>query len=138
MDNAKKQIRRKPDEWLSLITECRRSGLSDHEWCRNNNISLSTFYKAQSRLREMACEIPSNDGTVKTSSPQEVVMIGIEKPPILPKSSVDGFDAPVSVGTGSDKTMEIRINGIQLNISNDVSTVLLAEVLRLLGGRYAG
>ena len=31
------------DELLSMILECRRSGLTDYQWCRENNIKPGTF-----------------------------------------------------------------------------------------------
>lgn len=39
------------DEWMSLVTECRQSGLTDAAWCNENGISPSCFYNAVTRLR---------------------------------------------------------------------------------------
>ena len=50
--------RRSSEEWMSLITSCRQSGLSDAAWCEQNGISASCFYNAVSRLRKKACRIP--------------------------------------------------------------------------------
>ncbi len=30
--------------WLEWITQCRPSGLTDHQWCIENGIPVSTFY----------------------------------------------------------------------------------------------
>ena len=46
------------EEWMSLISSCRRSGLSDAAWCEQNGISVSSFYNAVSRLCKKACQIP--------------------------------------------------------------------------------
>lgn len=32
------------EEQYHLIMECRKSGLSDHQWCLNNDINPGTFY----------------------------------------------------------------------------------------------
>lgn len=32
------------DEQFQLIMECRRSGLSDYQWCQMNDINPGTFY----------------------------------------------------------------------------------------------
>ena len=32
-----------PEQRIELINECRRSGLTDAEWCRQNGIHPSTF-----------------------------------------------------------------------------------------------
>lgn len=42
--------RRSDSEWTELIAECRRSGLSDDCWCKNNGIPISTFYNAVIRI----------------------------------------------------------------------------------------
>ena len=32
-------------EQIRLINECRQSGMTDADWCRENGIAVSTFYK---------------------------------------------------------------------------------------------
>lgn len=46
------------EEQFRLVTECRRSGLSDAQWCLQNGISISTFYTWTSRLRKKGCSLP--------------------------------------------------------------------------------
>ena len=51
------------EEQYRLIMECRKSGLSDHQWCLNNDINPGTFYNWVKRLRKKACyDIPSATG----------------------------------------------------------------------------
>ena len=56
-------------EQIRLINECRQSGMTDADWCRENDIAVSTFYNWVSRCRKAAadqipapnyghCEIP--------------------------------------------------------------------------------
>ena len=40
------------EEQYRLIMECRKSGLSDHRWCLNNDINPGTFYNWVKRLRK--------------------------------------------------------------------------------------
>ncbi|MQN01008.1 MAG: transposase [bacterium LCO1.1] len=40
------------DKRIELINECRRSGLTDAEWCRQNGIKPGTFYMWVSRCRK--------------------------------------------------------------------------------------
>ena len=37
-------------EQIRLINECRRSGMTDADWCRENGIAVSTFYNWVSGL----------------------------------------------------------------------------------------
>ena len=39
-------------EQLKLINQCRQSGLTDADWCRENGIAPSTFYNWVSRCRK--------------------------------------------------------------------------------------
>ena len=49
------------DQQFQLIMECRNSGLSDYQWCKEHGIHPGTFYNWVSRLRRKACcEIPES------------------------------------------------------------------------------
>ena len=44
--------RRTVEEQYRLVLECRRSGLSDSDWCRENGINPATFYTWITRLKK--------------------------------------------------------------------------------------
>ena len=50
---------RTKDEWYALIQECRKSGMTDAQWCLANGISRHTFNNAIKHLRNCAYAIPS-------------------------------------------------------------------------------
>ena len=67
-------------EQIRLINECRKSGMTDADWCRENDIAVSTFYNWVSRCRKVAVDqIPAaNYGHLEVSRPkQDVVPIDI-------------------------------------------------------------
>ena len=39
-------------EWMSIIQECKSSGMTNKDWCRMNGISLTKFYRRQTQVRE--------------------------------------------------------------------------------------
>lgn len=41
-------------EQIRLINECRQSGMTNADWCRENGIAVSTFYNWVSRCRKTA------------------------------------------------------------------------------------
>ena len=43
-------------EQIRLINECRQSGMTDADWCRENGIAVSTFYNWVSRCRKTAAD----------------------------------------------------------------------------------
>ena len=65
-----------------LIMECRNSGLSDAQWCREHGIKPGTFYGWVSKLKKKACyDIPEPNGRLLSvpSLKQDVVKIDIKK-----------------------------------------------------------
>ena len=58
-------------EQIRLINECRQSGMTDADWCRENGIAVSTFYNWVSRCRKVAadqipaanCRLPAQTAT---------------------------------------------------------------------------
>ena len=47
------------EEQLKLINECRTSGMTDIDWCREHGIAVSTFYYWVKQLRKEATQIPA-------------------------------------------------------------------------------
>ena len=67
-------------EQIRLINECRQSGMTDADWCRENDIAASTFYNWVSRCQKAAADQipPPNYGHLEVSClKQDVVHIGI-------------------------------------------------------------
>ena len=74
---------RTDEEWLSLIQECRLSGLTDKQWCETHQICPSNFYYQIQKFRKRACEIPeSHSKTTLTAQKQEVVQVTFEQPAV--------------------------------------------------------
>ena len=67
-------------ELIRLINECRQSGMTDTDWCRENDIAVSTFYNWDRRCRKVAADqvLAANYGHLKVPCPkQDVVPIDI-------------------------------------------------------------
>ena len=127
-------------EQMQLITECRQSGLSDAEWCRQNGICVSTFYGWLQRLRNEACEIPepSYGHTLTVSEKQDVVKIDIL--PEYPEPAVHPVrEEKAGLHFDNSHTIEIEISDITIRVTNDADPLLLAQMINALkGGGYAG
>ncbi|MCB6288513.1 IS66 family insertion sequence element accessory protein TnpA [[Clostridium] scindens] len=54
-------------EQIGPINECRQSGMTDADWCRENGIEVSTFYNGVSRCRKAAANqfLPPNYGQLE-------------------------------------------------------------------------
>ena len=56
--------------------ECRRSGLSDYQWCQNQGINPGTFYNWVSKLRKAGYTIPDSESKISAIPvKQEVVKL---------------------------------------------------------------
>jgi len=122
---------RTKDEWFALIRECRKSGLTDAQWCRVNGVNRDSFYNAVKRLRKCSYTIPSRqspDIYDLTSSKQDVVKVDIIpdiQPPkeILPEAA-SHFD--------NSHMIEITFGDIHISLRNGADPVLVSKTLSLL------
>lgn len=134
---AKYNPRRSQEEWLQLITECRQSGLADNTWCEQNNVPLSSFYNAMTRLRKKVCAIPEtaapsdNAYALDLTSRQDVVRVDICPVP-CPEEASPYIDAP---HLDTSHTIELMMDNIRVKISNAADPGLLAEILLILKGQ---
>lgn len=124
---------RNKQEWLELITECRQSGMTDQDWCRANGISRSTFYKAVTRLRNAACELPAS----ASAMPNVINLTSSDRQDIVPVNIIPDDMGRVSSCPQPNTVpyvMEINTGSITIRVSNDVSSSVLSHTLRILGG----
>lgn len=114
------------EEQYQLIMECRRSGLSDQQWCLNHDIKPGTFYNWVKRLRQKGeRDIPAATGRASLRSvPQEVVKIELNKAAVAPP--VDVCFNPAAIG------MEMTVGSVRLHIPNGTDPLLLTQTLKVL------
>lgn len=109
----KKQVRHK--EWAAMVQECQASGKRVDEWCQDNGVNVSTYYKRLSVLRTELI-----DGTEKQSIVPVSVSAAIteEADTVIPKAAISSRDKII-----------MRKNSIEIelpqNISNDTILALL-------------
>ena len=112
------------EEQYRLIMECRKSGLSDHQWCLNNDINPGTFYNWVSRLRKSnSVDIPDKN-PVSAYVPTDQEVVKIEMNSLSASNAIDkSTDASV---------MELVIGNTGLRIPNGTDPMLLAKTIRIL------
>lgn len=118
-------------EKFELIIECRNSGLSDYQWCKQRGLSPSTFYGYVKHVRKHNCEIPEPANLI-TYAPGD-------KPNIVKLEVVNDDPQPVYINQNNNKvsvpTMGITLGKISIKVTNDVDPVLLSSVVSPLGDR---
>ena len=121
-------------EQLKLINQCRQSGLTDADWCRENDIAPSTFYNWVSRCRKAAADQihePSYGHLDIPRPKQEVVPIEVVPDPNPEPITTSSF-VQSNQNLDNSHTIEIAIKELKIRISNEVDPVLLSRTLHLL------
>lgn len=114
------------EQWMEMIQTCRSSGLSDHQWCKENDVAVSTFYKHAKEFRENACISLPSFGTRNVHDTQEVVQVNLE----TKTSALIEHSDPLAIECPA---ISLHINGIRMDIHNHVDPVLLTKALQALG-----
>ena len=128
MTSARK-VRVPMGEQIRIINECRQSGMTDADWCRENDISVSTFYNWVSRCRKAAadqipapnyghCEIPR--------SKQDVVPIDIVSDHLTEQNTAS------QMHLDNSHTIEVTMKDTVIRIHNNADPILLTRTLRLI------
>ena len=83
-------------EQIKLINECRQSGMTDADWCRENDIVVSTFYNWVSRCRKAAADQipPPNYGHLEVPRPKHEYYGAAEPPVRCGVSHLSGLTEP--------------------------------------------
>ena len=132
-------VRVPADMQYQLIMECRSSGLTDFQWCKEHGIHPGTFYNWVSRLRkEACCEIPESISKVEPapSPAQNVVRFNFN-----PKAERTEPMFPVQPALGNPSRIselsariEISLGGATFRIANGADPAILEHILSLMGG----
>lgn len=125
----------KPDQ-IRLIKECRESGLSDYQWCKQNNIKPGTFYNWISKLRKLGYTFPESQATTQVkATKQEVVKLDLVEMPrqeVIPKIEQNACVLPpvAEPAVGA----EINLGNITLRLYNGADELLIQNTLKCIGG----
>lgn len=120
--------RRSDEEWITLIHECRNSGMSDKAWCEMKKIQPSNLYYHIRRLRAKSCALPPANHTSTLQPVQEVVEIQMESL----------TDTPATLQTGQTEmiadmsAIRITIGRCKVDISNSADSTTIYNTLAAL------
>ena len=120
MDQVTKVRRHiKREEWKSIISECRASGMTVKAWCKANGIVEQTYYRNLKMLREEMLE----------SLPAPIINDDwTEKPTVFKKLEVT---TPVE---NKKAAVVIRLGGATIEVNEGTSQQTIQAVLLALQG----
>ena len=128
------------EQRLKMIMDCRKSGLTDCQWCKQNGIPAGTFYGWVKNFKKKGVSIPTSTGRSTAPVKQEVVKVDIlEADPyevIEPVKSnslgsiitSDNTSYPVSDGS----VIELSIYGATLKFTDSINPAVLGKTLHLI------
>ena len=103
-------------EWKDRVTDCRSSGMSVKEWCKENGCSPKTYYRGEQEILGKVRQI------AKTQSQPVLAELPLAAPAQNCSLKRDVF-VPAAV---------IRIGQMELELSNTVSAELLSHLKGLM------
>lgn len=125
---------RKPEQ-IKLIMECRQSGLSDYQWCREHGIHPGTFYNWVSKLRKAGYVIPDSESrNCAIPNKQEVVKLSlVEQEGSAPVMVEKNASHPILSSTPCIAA-EIDCGNIRIRLFNGADTLVIQNTLKCFGG----
>lgn len=118
------------DKVFELVMQCRKSGLSDRQWCIDHDIIPSTFYYWVRKLQERACyaipdSLSSSSRARSIPQKQDVVCVEIPKEPML-------YEQAPFVAQQESSPIMLQFKDIQIAVSDDFNENTLKRVLLTL------
>ena len=120
------------EEWISVINECRASGLSARSWCRDHGISPSTFYSNVRRLRKLACDISESQSGNALDVTQEVVPLQVTDSTVCEAENSYAASALSQSFEENTSKLFIKYNGISIMCQKDSSISTICSVIQAL------
>ena len=118
-----KQYRFRSDaEWADLIRKCKSSGLSDYQWCSENGIPQSSFYRNLKKFRNTTISaLPEDKPAAMALVPsQDVVPVRLmEDPAAIPMDT-----------SGAVPAARLTVNGISIDLYGTASASFIGDILR--------
>ncbi len=124
------------EDQIKLIMECRRSGLSDYQWCEKKGIHPGNFYNWVSKLRKNGYTFPDNE-TKTNASPniQEVVKVDlIPYEHSEPSQVVEQNASHPFLSSEPAVAAELVVGEITLRLFNGADERLIQSTLQCIGG----
>lgn len=122
---------------LQYILECRNSGLTDYQWCKEHGIHPGTFYNWVSKLKKAGYQDIPDPVSRLGHKPivQEICKLDVDDEVIinnLPKEIEQ--NTCISLEPGNDSTVEIVLTNATIRFVNNTDVTLFKQTLKFLGG----
>ena len=109
------------EKWKQRIVECRNSGVPVKEWCREQGISYSTYYRHEQAL-------------LKSARDSSGIPISEQAPQTLPVPFVDVSEMCQTTSKTNTDSIVIHVSapGFKLKVTGEAAAKALKEIERVL------
>lgn len=109
-------------EWAELIRECRSSGLSDFQWCIENQIPQTSFYRHLRKFHDTVIkELPqAPKAELAAPAAQEIVPVRVVGDP----------DPTPDRSCSRDPAARLTVNGITIDLFDNADPGFISGILR--------
>ena len=110
--------------WKQRIIECRSSGMSVKEWCKERGLDFTTYYRWERKI--LTSIIPAED------------VPGLPSPnlPSVPAPQNAVVKVELAAEPEDQETIHFTVNGFEFSVPSNVSTTFLSRLLEAT--KYAG
>lgn len=121
------------EEQIRLINECRKSGLSDYQWCEKNGVYPGTFYNWVSKLRKSGYNFTESE-VDNCSYPTDHEVVKVDLVECHEAVQMAEQNDSLSALHSSAAAAEILIGNVTLRLFNGADEQLIQNTLRCIGG----
>ncbi len=139
------------EEQIRLVYECRNSGLSDSQWCRQHGIATSTFsnWVGRNKKRGEIIPDPVSAGEYWPDAKPDIVQVNLVPDAAnagsnvaIPAAKELSHSSATQIPTDATPkaflpgipVLEMELGGTRLRITNDIDPNLLAQAIQILRG----
>ena len=116
------QNAQKTPVWKQRILECRSSGKSVKEWCKEHGLDFTTYYRWERKI--LANIIPAED--FPASNPTALPSADL---PVVTKETNAIVKVELAPDSDDEKKIYFSVNGFDFCVSANVSHEFLAKLL---------
>lgn len=128
-------------QWISIFEEQAKSGLNKQDWCEQNNIKRTAFFKWQRELQkyllkksESKCQDKKSTELAIQTTPDFIELTpkpisSLERPSIRDCYAKSSNIPPAS-------SISIRRGEFTIDLNDDVNELLLSRVLKVMADVY--
>lgn len=122
-------------EWSQMARQCQESGLTVKEWCSQNDIKPSCYYRRLARVRKAV--LAQSSLLPSTSKEQTMPTLVKVNPESIVEKSTSIFESPASQRKPIDASFfRLQYHSATLEIPVGTGAEDIAEVLKAMG-QYA-